>query len=447
MDEFPEELFFDNDIIWHQEHFGKPGQIASANLIIDGDKLYSLDRISDIVQRIYLRKEYRTRINSCFRHWHHMLLNSILNFAVERNLTCVYSPSADFLIKKFYNGGVKPKVDRRLFDRIYDRDVKMHFDVEQKDGMWLIDVKKNYHKLIIPEKRDTIVKDDKKTICIFHDIEKGLGNIGVDPGFAKSGDNDAATTLKKILRIEKEVNVITTYNVVGSILIEVRKSIEKDGHCIAFHSYNHQISRQPVTNYMCDESAILTLISKLGYKVTYCINVIRKLLSLNPVGYKPVSTVYRKVINKMRQKLSLPPIINQLAECRNVDWRIKGYRHYQPQKISAVSDYDLCYYNFEWIAIDEKLPEAKPTLQNRVVKIPVFCDDYEINKHHLSYEGWEKKIVERIKQSDFTAISLPDYNANYWLSHYSNFLEKVRSLGQLKTFEEVADQVFLDNAI
>jgi len=166
IDEFPEELFFDSDIIWHQEHFGKPGQIASANLIIDGDKLYSLDRISDIVQRIYLRKEYRTRINSCFRYWHNMLLNSILNFAVEKNLTYIYSPSADFLIKKFYNGGVKPKVDRRLFDKIYDQDVKMHFAVDQKDGMWVIDVRKNKSKLIIPEKRETIVKDDTKTICI-----------------------------------------------------------------------------------------------------------------------------------------------------------------------------------------------------------------------------------------------------------------------------------------
>jgi hypothetical protein len=69
-----------------------------------------------------------------------MLLNSILNFAVENNLTCIYSPSADFLIEKFYNGGMKPKVDRRYFDRIYDRDVKMHFDVDLKDGMWIIDV-------------------------------------------------------------------------------------------------------------------------------------------------------------------------------------------------------------------------------------------------------------------------------------------------------------------
>lgn len=447
IDEFPEDLFFDNDIIWHQEHFGKPGQIAAANLIIDGDKLYSLDRISDLVQRIYIRKKYRTRINSCFRHWHHMLLNSILNFAVENNLTCIYSPSADFLIENFYNGGMKPKVDRRLFDRIYDRDVKMHFDVDQKDGMWTIDVRKNRHKLIMPEKRETIVKNDKKTICVFHDIERGPGNIEVGPVLAESADIDASKTLKNILRIEKELNVKTTYNVVGSFLNEVRASIEKDGHCIAFYSYNHQISRQPVTDYMCDEAAILALISKIGYKATFCINLARGLLSLTPFNYQQSSDIYKKVVDKVRKQLSLPPIINQFAACRSVDWRIKGYRHYQPKITSEVSDNDLCYYNFEWIAVDEKTLGAKPILQNRVVKIPVFCDDYEMYKHNLPYEAWEYKVIERIKQSNFTAIGLHDSNANYWLSHYENFLNKIISMGQLKTFNEVADQVFWNNAI
>ena len=158
IDEFPKELFFDNDVIWHQRHLGKPGQIATANLIINGDKLYTLEHISDLVQRIYIRKEYRTRVNSCFKHWHHMLLNSILNFAVEKNFKYIYSPTADLLIEKFY-----PKVDRRLFDRIYNRDVNLHFEVDQKDGMWIIDVNKNRHKLVIPKKQEKIVGYARKT--------------------------------------------------------------------------------------------------------------------------------------------------------------------------------------------------------------------------------------------------------------------------------------------
>lgn len=441
INEFPNELFFDNDVMWHQEHLGKPGQIASVNLIVNGESLYTIEHVSDLVQRIYLRKEYRTRVNSYFRHWHHLLLNSILNFAVENNLKYIYSPTADLLVEKHY-----PKVDRRLFDRIYDRDVKMHFEVDQKDGMWIIDVNRNRHKLIIPEKKEKKMHDDKKTICLFHDLERGLGHVGIDPVLAELAENNAATTLEKMLNIEKELDVKATYNVVGSFLDEVRALIEQDGHCIAFHSHNHQVSRQPATNYM-GEAAILTPISAIGYKVTRCVNEIRKKLSLAPIGYQPIAKIYRNAINKARKQLSLPPIINQLAECRSVDYRIKGYRHYQPQITSEVSDNDLCYYNFEWVAIDEKTPGAKPTLQNRVVKIPVFCDDYEMYQHNIPYETWENKVIERIKQSDFVALGLHDCYANYWLSHYSNFLEKISALGQLRTFDEVAYQVFWANAI
>lgn len=444
-DEFPEELFFDNDIIWHQEHFGKPGQIATANLIVDGDKLYTLEHVSDIVQRIHIQKKYRTRIDKCFGHWHHMLLNSILNFAVENDLTRIYSPSADFLIEKFYNGRMKPKVARKYFDRIYDRDVKMHFDADRKDGMWVIDVEKNRCKLIIPEKRETIVKNDKKIICLFHDIERGL--VETAPESVETTPELIEGTLKNILHIEKEANVKTTYNVVGSILNEVRESIEKDGHCIAFHSYDHQISRQPVTNYLCDETAMMTLISKIAYKVTYCVNLVRRLLSLPPASYQPISVINRKVVNKVRTLLSLPPITNQFAECRNIDWRIKGYRHYQPKITSGESDHDLCYYNFEWIAIDDETPGTNPTLQNRVVKIPVFCDDSEMYKQNVSYETWEKTVIDRIRQSNFTAIGLHGSYANYWLPYYSNLIKKISFFGELKTFNEVADQVFWSHSV
>ena len=40
IDEFPEKLFFDDDLIWHQQQFDKAGQIATANLVLDGNNLY-----------------------------------------------------------------------------------------------------------------------------------------------------------------------------------------------------------------------------------------------------------------------------------------------------------------------------------------------------------------------------------------------------------------------
>jgi hypothetical protein len=143
----------------------------------------------------------------------------------------------------------------------------------------------------------------------------------------------------------------------------------------------------------------------------------------------------------------LPLIINQLAECRIVDYRIKGYRPYQPWNTSEVKDNDLCYYNFEWLAINEETSAAEPKLENRIVKIPVFCDDYEMFKQNMPYQSWENKVIGRIKKSNFIAVGFHDCYAECWLPHYSNFLKKIGSIGQIKTFDEVANQVFLANTI
>lgn len=56
--EFPRELFFDPDLIWHQQHFGRAGQVATANLARRGDRLLSMVHISDLVQR---RRDSRGR--------------------------------------------------------------------------------------------------------------------------------------------------------------------------------------------------------------------------------------------------------------------------------------------------------------------------------------------------------------------------------------------------
>src|SRR4029078_10420715 len=79
--EFPDELFFDDDIVWHQQQFGRPGQIATANLVVRGPELYTMVHISDVVQRISRRRSLKTRVENRFKGWNHMLLNGILNFA------------------------------------------------------------------------------------------------------------------------------------------------------------------------------------------------------------------------------------------------------------------------------------------------------------------------------------------------------------------------------
>src|SRR6476620_19552 len=64
--EFPPDLFFDDELIWHQQQFGRPGQIASANIVLDGRTVYAITHVSDLVQRIPRRREYKTRIERRF---------------------------------------------------------------------------------------------------------------------------------------------------------------------------------------------------------------------------------------------------------------------------------------------------------------------------------------------------------------------------------------------
>src|SRR5436190_23545710 len=45
--EFPQEIYFDDDLVWHQQQFGKAGQIATANLLLDDHRLFSMVHISD----------------------------------------------------------------------------------------------------------------------------------------------------------------------------------------------------------------------------------------------------------------------------------------------------------------------------------------------------------------------------------------------------------------
>lgn len=79
-----------------------------------------------------------------------------------------------------------------------------------------------------------------RTICVCHDIERGLGHVVEDPSFAAAADHRARADLEEMLTIEEEMDIRATYNVVGSFLQEVRAQIQTRGHCLAFHSFDHR---------------------------------------------------------------------------------------------------------------------------------------------------------------------------------------------------------------
>ena len=381
IDEFPRELFFDNDLVWHQQQFGIPGQIATANLLVAGSSVYTMVHISDLVQRISRNREHKTRIENRFKGWHHLLLNAILNFAQERNLKTVYSCNSELALK---NTDPKRTVQQELFERVYDRNLHELFHVEAHGSWWSVDVAANRDKIISAEIQEEELLN-QKTICLCHDVEEGFGHTEADPAFATFAHRESPANLDRMLEKEKKLNVKATYNVLGNFFNRVREKIERDGHCLAFHSYDH------------------------GFDET-----------------KPV----------------------QLQLCRSIDYRIKGYRPPQSKITQGLSDEHLTFHNFEWLASSIRSLGGlqKPKMVNRLVKLPVQFDDFAMYKEGTSYQDWERGAIERISSEDISIFCLHDCYAHFWLPHYESFLEKISRLGKLTTLNEIAAAITLSNS-
>jgi hypothetical protein len=86
-------------------------------------------------------------------------------------------------------------------------------------------------------------------------------------------------------------------------------------------------------------------------------------------------------------------------------------------------------------------------MDNRIVKIPILFDDFKMYKNKMKYEDWEQKAIDGIKQNDFVAFCLHDCYADYWLPYYRRFLDKIKALGELKTLNEVANEIILGHSI
>lgn len=380
LDDLPRELFFDDDLIWHQQHFGRPGQVASVDLVRDGDTLYALAHVSDLVQRIGRRRAHLTRIEKRFRGWHHMLLNAIADVALADGAARLRSPSAAWAMRHTDRART---VQRELFERLYDRDLRTRFPgATADDRWWTVDAAELAARCVraVP---GTEPVPRRKTICLFHDVERGYGHRDVDPAFAAVADREAPAHLEAMLAIERAAGVRATYAVAGVLLRELRDRIAAGGHCLAFHSYDHA-----------------------------------------PPGEDQ----------------------GQLRACRTVDYRLKGYRVPRSRLTDEVADAQLCRHNFEWLASSVRsLGTREPVLRHGVVRIPIADDDFALHTGRLAYPAWEARVLETVRQREFTAIGLHDCYGAAWLPHYPRFLDSLRQLAALRTADEVAfDVIFRD---
>jgi len=333
------------------------------------------------------------------------LLNAILNFAVEKGFRRIYSPSADWTIAQIPS--TRP-VMRELFDRIYDRAVQKQFKVTRQGQWWLIDVAENRERLVAPQKRTEPIPAEK-SICVCHDIERGWGHTRLDPELAVHANRAAPTQLEQMLAIEQSVGVRVTYNVLGCFFDEVRNGIERRGHCIAFHSFDHRISK-----------------------------------------FWPLPKVREKLLKALPAVIASRhnPVSDQLAQVRAIDYRVKGYRPAQSRLTGELSDRRLCFHNFEWLASSAySLGHRVPRVENRIVKIPILFDDFDMYRHGVSYDAWEHKAMQTVDQSGFIAFGLHDCYGDFWLPRYESLLGKLAGLGTLRTLDEVANRAILAAAL
>lgn len=400
----PPELFFDDEIVWHQQQLGLPGQIATATLVVDRSRLFAIGHVSDLVQRISRRRRSKTHVEKRFAGWHHMLLNAIGNFAVEFGCSEVLIPTSDLAIQ---NTALFASVGRELFERIYDRNVRSVFAVDCHDRWWVMNLARNRSRIIVATRKGEPVARIKR-ICVCHDIEGGSGSRDVEPDFARHADRVSARTVSAMLEVEDRLGISATYNVVGRMLPSVKAAIERHGHCIAFHSYDHQTERR---------SARAAL---------------RAWAAAWLVG---------------RPTQPEEPAFYQLARCRTVDYRLKGYRVPKSQMTPELTPANLCYHNFEWLASSRRsLGTTRPFLKERLVYIPVHFDDWPLHRRRMDYRKWEGQVLAKIAAAEFVAFGLHDCYAVHWMPFYERLLRKLLDLGVCSTLDAVSASVFLDHA-
>ena len=120
-----------------------------------------------------------------------------------------------------------------------------------------------------------------RVIYLCHDIEAGLGHLDSHPDFSELIKQRTAGYLEEMLSIERCLGIRSTYNVVGCLLSELKTEIIKDGHCLGFHSYDHDLKTPQLVRCRQIDSSII------GYR-TPCSVITAELNdnSLRRLGFK-----------------------------------------------------------------------------------------------------------------------------------------------------------------
>jgi hypothetical protein len=382
LDDLPPELFFDRDIVWHEQHLGLPGHVGTASVVERGTDLFVPTLVSDTVQRIGRRRELKTQVEKRFNGWSRMFLHAVLDFASDRGARRVFVAGADLA---YEHADPTRDVQRAMFDRVYDGSVGPPYRAARDGRWWRLDVADNAGVVVRP-RVDALRLSDEPAICVCHDIERGWGHLDEDPAFAAAVDVDAPRYLDEMLEIEAGAGVTATYNIVGFLLPDLVAQVRGAGHCVGFHSYDHASPGEPGGD-------------------------------------------------------------DQLRHCRAIDYRIKGYRPARSGITTELTDENLAWHNFEWLASSTfSLRLDQPALEHGVVRIPILFDDAHLH-NGAPYSGWEKAGLRALADRRTAVFSLHDCYAPGWLPDYAELLRKVADLGRIRSLDEVAAEVLLGEAV
>ena len=246
--DFPPELFTDPVVNRHNQQFGRLGLIASAGLLIDEGSLYVSLLQSDLCQRIAKNRRLNeicaSLLANRFHYWYEILYNAILDFAADLGLQRVFSPTAEQILRS-----TQKPIDPAGLSEVYDSwrsRYEVRHELVGSAKYWCLDVEENADKTVRLE-QESLAADLQQpplVVCIFHDIEENA-DTDVSP-------RECHAALGRMLHVEREHGVRTTYNILGQLFTRNAPLITKHAdHSIAFHTYDHRLDS---LEFSCRES-------------------------------------------------------------------------------------------------------------------------------------------------------------------------------------------------
>ncbi len=135
---------------------------------------------------------------------------------------------------------------------------------------------------------------------------------------------------------------------------------------------------------------------------------------------------------------------DQLPRAREVDLQVRGYRPPQSVLTDELSDYNLSYFNFEWLLTSAlRFGFEEGRLENGIAKIPVHLDDHPLHTGEVDYMGWRAHLRRLVDQRAVAVFGLHDCYAHHWLDHYDDLLAELSAVGEIVTCDALADHRFL----